>query len=315
MDRLSKRLYMRPLSGVIRKFHSAKSVERMQENPVVHVEGPNRIILVTICRIRQRLLSQAWDRLVHNTGVKHDWEADARVILSRRLPPDELRTELEIEVLYRWIISTKDIDPTGIANTIYMCKKRSAVYSALQQLRLEFYDHGETVLVQGDIPSPEDGHFTILNGECEVLQFPEDSMQLMRLVHLAKKKRWDDVKKLLKQARVLAKIPKHSGFGELSTLTGVKRAASIRTCRKPGTVTEIIVLPKQALLDCLRSRRGDNVEGAAPSEAMDFMRQSGLANRISPKDLVMAAKSMIRRTLMRGTPSPRSSTCLIDYYY
>eukprot|EP01034_Spumella_vulgaris_P030951 gene30951-38251_t len=30
------------------------------------------------------------------------------------------------------------------------------------------------------------------------------------------------------------------------------------------------------------------------------MRQSGLANRISPKDLVLAAGSMIRRTLMQG---------------
>ena len=291
---------MREHSNVIRKFQSLKHLDKMEENPVFNIDGTNRLIIVTICRIRQRMLTQAWRILTHNTGVKHDYELDARVILSRKLPDDELRTELEIETLFKWIYSTKDIDPTGIANTIYLCKKRSAVYSALQQLRLEFYEPGETVLFQGDIPRAEDGHFTIFNGVCEVLQFPDESMPLMKLLYLAKKRKWDEAKKLLKQALVLARITKFSGFGELSTLTGVKRAATIRTDPTSRTPVEVLVLPKQALLDCLKSRRQDGVEGAAPSEAMDFMRQSGLANRISPKDLVRVAQSMIRRTLLQG---------------
>jgi hypothetical protein len=41
-------------------------------------------------------------------------------------------------------------------------------------------------------------------------------------------------------------------------------------------------------------------KGSSSSEAIDFMRQSGLANRISPKDLVVAAGNMIRRTLSLG---------------
>lgn len=291
---------MREHSNVIRKFQSLKHLDKMEENPVFNIDGTNRLIIVTICRIRQRMLTQAWRILTHNTGVKHDYELDARVILSRKLPDDELRTELEIETLFKWIYSTKDIDPTGIANTIYLCKKRSAVYNALQQLRLEFYEPGETVLFQGDIPRAEDGHFTIFNGVCEVLQFPDESMPLMKLLYLAKKRKWDEAKKLLKQALILARITKFSGFGELSTLTGVKRAATIRTDPNSRTPVEVLVLPKQALLDCLKSRRQDGVEGAAPSEAMDFMRQSGLANRISPKDLVRVAQSMIRRTLLQG---------------
>lgn len=40
--------------------------------------------------------------------------------------------------------------------------------------------------------------------------------------------------------------------------------------------------------------------GSSSSEAIDFMRQSGLANRISPKDLVVAAGNMIRKTLSQG---------------
>ena len=291
---------MREHSNVIRKFQSLKMLDKMEENPVFNIDGTNRLIIVTICRIRQRILTQAWRILTQNTRVKHDYELDARVILSRKLPEDELRTELEIEILFKWIYNTKDIDPTGIANTIYLCKKRSAVYNALQQMRLEFYEPGDTVLFQGDIPRPEDGHFTIFNGVCEVLQFPDESMPLMKLLYLAKKRKWDDAKKLLKQALVLARITKSSGFGELSTLTGVKRAATIRTDPTSLTPVEVLVLPKQALLDCLKSRRQDGVDGAAPSEAMDFMRQSGLANRISPKDLVRVAQSMVRRTLLQG---------------
>lgn len=272
----------------------------MQENHIFNVTGEARVIIVLICRIRHRILEQAWARWTKSTGISHDYETDARIILSRKLHDDELRTELEIEVLYKWIASIKDIDPTGIATTIYMTKKKSAIYSALQQIRLEFYDSCETVLFQGDLPRPEDGHFTVLRGECEVLQFPDESVPLLKLLHLAKRKKWDESKQHLFSALVLAKIGKYSGFGELSTLTGVKRAATIRTNRRPGSVTEILILPKDALLDCLNARRESGVAGADPSEAVDFMRQSGLANRISPKDLVAAAGSMIKRTLYKG---------------
>jgi CRP-like cAMP-binding protein len=255
--------------------------------------------------MRQRLLRQSFRRLIANTEVEHDYESDARIILSRKLLDDEIRTELEIEVLFNWIDSIKNVDPTSIANTILMCKKRTFIFNALQQLRLEFYGAGETVLFQGDMPRPEDGHFTIVDGSCEVVQFPEDSTPLQKTLYMSKQRQWDDCKKLLLGGVVVANIHKFSGFGELSTLTGVKRAATIRADRTPGVVTEIAVLPKQALLDCLKFRRVGEVvegqlEGLAPSEAMDFMRQSGLANRISPKDLVRAAHCMIRHTLMQG---------------
>ncbi len=294
-----KKLYVRQFSNVIRKWSSSSGLS-MQENPIVTLIGPNRTIVLTICRIRQRILSHAWQIWIERTGVKHDYEADVRMILSRKIPEDDFRTELEIEVLYKWIVQVKDIDPTGIASTIFQCKRKAVIYEALQQIRLEFYAPGETVLIQGDIPRPEDGHFTIFKGECEVVQFPEESVPLLKLLYLAKKKRWDEAKKLLRAAQIVAKIPHLSGFGELSTLTGVKRAASIRAARKLESTTEILVLPKEPLLNCLKMRYSDGVSGSATSEAIDFLRQSGLANRISPKDLVSAAASMIRRTLLQG---------------
>lgn len=278
----------------------------MHENPVVQLDGDAKTIVVTVCRIRQRILQQAWDFWAKNTEVAHDYEADVRKILTRKLPESSLRTELEVEVMYKWTKQIRDVDPTGIAGTIFYCKKKEAIYSALQQLRVEFFESGETVLFQGDLPRPEDGHFTILRGQCEVLQFEEDSVPLLKLLYLAKRKKWDEAKAHLKSAQVLAKIQKLSGFGELSTLTNVKRAASIRACPTKGhhhgedSLTEVLVLPKDPLLECLKARRTSYGDDTATSEAIDFMRQSGLANRISPKDLVQAAGSMIRRTLYRG---------------
>lgn len=292
-----KKLYMRELSNVVRKWSSKSGVDGMNENTVLPLEGQLRVIVVTICRIRQRILTQAWDTWIKKANIVHDYESDLRQILCRKIPEDELRSELEIEVMYRWVKQAKDVDPTGVANTIFLSKKKAAKYAALQQLRLEFYDPGDTVIFQCDIPRQEDGHFTVLRGECDVLQFPDESVPLMKLQYLAKKKRFDDARRLLSSAQLVARIPKYSGFGELSTLTGVRRAASIRTSPKCNLPIEIVVLPKQSLMDCLKSRSQDD---ASTSEAIDFLRQSGLANRISPKDLVQAARSMVRRTLLQG---------------
>jgi hypothetical protein len=85
MERVSKRLYMREHSNLIRKFQSMNTLDKMQENPVFNIEGTNRLIIVTICRVRQRMLALAWTFLTRNTGVVHDYEVDARVILSRKV--------------------------------------------------------------------------------------------------------------------------------------------------------------------------------------------------------------------------------------
>jgi hypothetical protein len=296
MDVAPKVLYMREHSNVIRKWTSATK-NTMQENPVFQIDRISRIMVVSICRIKQRLLKQAWERLIERTGVYHDYTKDLRTILFRQLPTNELRTELEIEVLYKWVMQVKDIDPTGIASTIYECKKKSAIYAALQQLRLEFYGPGEAILFQGDAPRIEDGHFTIIRGSCDVLQFTGDSVRLTKLLHYARKRKFDETKKLLQSAQVVAHIPELSGFGELSTLTGVHRAATIQT-EKGQAVTEVLILPKHPLLDLLKYRYSSN--GSTQSEAIDFLRQSGLANRISPKDLVLAASTMSKKTLEEG---------------
>ena len=51
----------------------------------------------------------------------------------------------------------------------------------------------------GDFPRPEDGHFTVLSGECEVLQFPDESVPQLKLLYLSKQKKFDEAKKLVEK--------------------------------------------------------------------------------------------------------------------
>jgi len=302
-DKLTKRAYMRYLSTTIRfwcpKAHE-QFVDEDEELLGLEVGSLARSIMIGVCRNRPRILSQAWAYWVKNANVIHDYAKDVRVILSRPLKSDELRSELEIEVMYKWVLQNYSVDPTGIAHSVHACKSRAAIIAVFQHSRIESFAAGESILFQGTLPRPEDGHFTLLSGECEVLQFPEESIPFIELQKLAKRNRFDTAKKLLADSAVLATVTAPSGFGELSSLTGVKRAATIRAGRKHGMVTDLLVVPKNALLQCLEARRDTGHAGSVPSEAIELFRQTGLANRISPKDLMAAASSMIKRILYTG---------------
>jgi hypothetical protein len=279
-----KDLYMREHSNIIRKFrHPSRkqSAYMMQEDMKREFPEDNehamqrKVVAVMLCRIRQRLLQTAWNYLTEKTRVSHDYTDDLKCILTRKIRNDELRTEYEVEVIFKWVAQVKDIDPTSVANTIFKTKKRSMVYNAIQQLRMEVFLPGDTVLFQGDLPRAVDGHFTIINGSCEILGFQQNSIPLIKLTHLVKQHNWEEAKKILNSARKLAKIEKFGGFGELATLTGVKRGASIRANRKSEIPTDILVLPKDSLVDCLAARGADEIGASdASSEAIDFMRQS-----------------------------------------
>lgn len=61
----------------------------------------------------------------------------------------------------------------------------------------------------------------------------------------------------------------------------------------------MLVVPKQQLLACLDARRS-SVGGAQTNEVIDFLRQTGLANRMSSQDLVTAAGNMVKRVMYHG---------------
>jgi CRP-like cAMP-binding protein len=287
--------YIREHSLELRKFNG-NNMSYMKEDNVVKVEGYSFVLIRMLCRSKQRYLQKAFDTWTKYSKVRHPYEDDVRIILNHVIPNNAYRTELEIEVLYKWVIQNQHSDPTGIAHSIKLCKKRIAVYNILQHMRLESYQSGDAIIFQGNLPRLEDGHFTILNGHVDVVQFPQDSIPLLTLQAAAKEKKWDVCKKILKHSQLLSKLSSPSGFGELSTLTNAKRAASVRASLNSDELTEILVVPKQSLLECLENKSSHSES----SKSIDFLRQSGLASRISPSDLVKVANSMTKKTFMKG---------------
>ena len=133
-----KNMYMRKHSTVVRMYRSPRNTNLSTENRVTDLstiisegngtvksvdnsslwqirEDPikifqsddpeynsKHIVAVMCCRMRQRTLQTAWDYLVQKTGVQHDYNEDLQAILSRQIPSDQLRTELEVEVIWKW---------------------------------------------------------------------------------------------------------------------------------------------------------------------------------------------------------------------
>lgn len=324
-DKLAKKLYLREHSNIIRKSQPSSSRKRFNsssedpEAPIV--EGLAKYIVLLLCRSKQRNLQEAWRLWMKNTDIQHDYVQDARIVLSRPLDQDELRTELEIEVLYKWTLQVHKLDPTGIAHMIMSCKSKKAIVEVLQHCRLETYWPGDAVVFQGTLPKIEDGLFTIFYGECHVCSYPEDSLQLLRLQYFEKGRHWDEANAILDKAQIIATIKAPAGFGELSTLTNAPRGATVRAKKideedPVGNLTEILIVPKPQLKQCLSAKRinqkihrseddgistkSSDIVNQDSGEAIEFLRQSGLANRVNPSDLVMAANCMRKRALFRG---------------
>ena len=60
-----------------------------------------------------------------NAGLLHDYTYDLKAVLNRHIASNEARTEIEIEVLYKWILQTYKVDPSGIASFIYNSKSKA----------------------------------------------------------------------------------------------------------------------------------------------------------------------------------------------
>ena len=117
----------------------------------------------------------------------------------------------------------------GITNCVLL----SALTYALSHTSLPLITHHTSLITHhitltGTLPKPEDGHFTILRGTCDVLMYATESVAYLRMQDLVKWSRFESAKQLLSTSTILAEMVAPAGFGELSTLTGVKRAATVR---------------------------------------------------------------------------------------
>ena len=74
-------------------------------------------------------------------------------ILSHPIPENEMRSEIEVEVMFKWVRQQADSDFTGIAHTIKQCKSRKTIITVLQNARMESFNPGEPILFQGTFSS------------------------------------------------------------------------------------------------------------------------------------------------------------------
>ena len=211
MSTPGKDLYMRLHSTNIRKWTYGE--ETMVEDPIVLVKGLKLCVIRIICRNRARILQQAWQRWCTNTSIHHNYAFDMRVILSRPLDRTVRRSELEIEIGYKWVINNCNVDPTGIAYMIQACRSRRLRIDSFNHMRLETYDSGDMIICQGNLPRLDDGHFTVLSGTVDVMQFPPGSVKLLLVQELAKSRQWTDYVRVQSQAQKMAVLHSPSGFG------------------------------------------------------------------------------------------------------
>lgn len=301
-SKAQKKAYIRYLSCNIRKWTPKHGeIDYVEDDPIIEgLEGLGLSIMLILGRNRNRLLQQAWNFWIKNTCIVHDYTADVISILSNPIGVSEMRTELELEVMYKWALQQSHLCPTGLAYNLSQCRSRNAVVNVLQQCRLEIFNAKELILYQDTLPQPEDGLFTILRGSCDVIHLNEGSVTAIKLQEYFKRNKFDSAKELLEHSRALTAMHAPSGFGELSCLTGVKRHATIRAGRIGAS---LIIVPQPTMLACFESRRsgsGTGVPGSAPGEAIEMFRQVGLATKISPSDVMNAANSMIKHTLEQG---------------
>ena len=290
-----KFLYVRLYSTLIRQSTSYVKIDdddedevesefaSVKEDRVIEFREPMmHAVMIILLRNKARLLSQAFQRWYVAVDVVHDYQEDLKKILSRPMQADELRTELEIEVMIKWSLQYRDKDPTSIAKVLGYCKSRTCITSCLQHLRLENILPGDPIVFQGSISRPEDGHFTIIAGECESVRFSEGSVPLLSLTACMASRDWEQCARILNKGDVMARFPCNSGFNELSSLTNTKQTSTIRATLK-SSGCQLLVLPKRQLVE-LAEARDDDSESIL-SKVLDFFRSSGLANNASMEEL------------------------------
>ena len=178
-DQLQKRAYLRTLSTKIRKWHPRTGLGVIVEDPVIGgVEGLARSVMITVCRNRQRLLQQAWDYWTANTDVSHDYVHDVTAILLHPMAADQMRTELEIEVMYKLMKQQAAKDYTGIAHAVMICSSRKAIVNVLQTARLERFTPGEAIVFQVGSHHHQDK-----KGECVTCMCPPCGMRVLCASH------------------------------------------------------------------------------------------------------------------------------------
>jgi CRP-like cAMP-binding protein len=298
---MSKKIYyIRCNSTIVRKYNSRRNFND-DDMPVKLSVPVCGLILKLMCRKKQRLLSQAWNLWTKNCNVFHDYTIDLRIILCKDRGESDQLDEYEVEVIHKWCMQRASLDPTGLAAIILKCRKRTAILQAFQNLRLEQFEPGEVIIFQGTLPKPEDGLFTIISGSCDVVQYPPESLALLNLGVNFRKRDWDACKNTVNDARLINTMRAPSGFGEMASLALIMRTATVRAAPNQRILTELAVIPRKCLFNLLSaSIEQESSSMPTSSEAIDFLRQSGLGMSVSSRELFTVANCMQKKTISLG---------------
>lgn len=278
---------MREHSSVIRVLNPALLDDEVDD--VLDVpDMPGRTIALLMCRWRQRAQQRAFDRWVVALGCsQHDHTADLVEVLQRKLPLHELRTELEIEAIYKWAARCRSNDPTGVAHIIRNCRSRAVRVRLMQDMRIESIPPGGLLLLQGEGARPGDGHVTVLEGQCELLKVSGVSRQLQALRQSLRDRDRLHYASLLRSFPCVACLRPGSGFGELVSSAGGEWPVSLSAHREEEGRTLVVFVSREPLLACLR--RGTAGGWGA---AVDCLRSAGLTRLWTSEEVLSTARGM-----------------------
>lgn len=134
------------------------------------------------------------------------------------------------------------------------CKKKSAVIAALQQIRIETISPGDGITYQGNLPKIEDGQFTILEGECEIMndknngdnsKYNNDNNVILNLI---KNRKWDLLLDILNtKLDIISTLFAFSGFGQTESMYNSKWKVTVRASSRVVSPCVLVVLPKDEL--------------------------------------------------------------------
>ena len=279
--------YMREHSSVIRVLNP--SLLDLETDDILEVPpGPGRTLARLLCRWRQRNQQRAFDDWVVGTNSpQHDLTNDLLVVLQRRLPLHELRSELEVEVIFKWASRCQSSDPSGVSTVIRNCRSREARVRLIQDMRLESFGAKDLILLQGDVARPGDGHLTVVAGQCELLKAPGKSRHLQSLRQSILHRNWSLSQRLVLSLPCVAVIMPGGGFGELTSSFGLEWPVSVCAHRRETGLTRVIFVSREPLLACLKKSAGRSM-GAA----FDCLRASGFARLWELSDMISTAQHM-----------------------
>ena len=300
---------MRENSVTIRVFQS-QYLNREEEAVLDLPSGKDRALLIMMCRLKQRKLQEAWNRWWMNgcnDRADHDYTEDVKIVLQRELSTEELRSELEIEVIWKWALRNQSQDPSCITCILKRCSRRKVRVDLMQDMRLELFKAGDVIVSQKSSRRPQDGHFSILEGQCEMFKFEKGSKQLSRLRKAMEAKAWDDASDVFRGMPSVATLLPGSGFGELMSSRCFKEyTVSICAHREIDYYTSLIFVSQQPFNDCLSCSECASSTGkvhlkqfsvvkshyAYSGECMDFLRSIGIGRTLSSSDLHLLAASI-----------------------